>query len=743
MFARRGILLRGKAVAKRRPMRKPTPEEMREKNALRHTQQFMDEVAWGIQTSQDKVPVGKRRRDKQHAVSLGLRGDSLANHVKTMSDSEWEALPLGDKHAFVKLMSQRIKEAPSTVTEQMRRRYYETTMRDPRSENPAETVTDPTERVRLGLPREVLGGRQLGVTPAMYEAADGTMFEPEQAYKIENAMTEVKQLFVDYVRKKREGLSTEAERRKLSQASQALNYETQSHLANMFKHAEAQVQQVIRDERKQQLQHIAAVREAVKRKTKTVRKAPSRKERMKRTLRDTYGVDVDTASAVWKQKQAQEKFLRLCEVMARLTTGGFQHTDKDESLDQYTETLRNVYSANPQQLCRVDAVQYLAATEGVPPIDWATRWFERSLLLPLQQTPEFRAVKELHDEERAIEQQAIKRMRGDTDDAEPSDAAEAAPADEGPEPTHHAEDAMTSVVSLTQKMFVSPDDQRITTMHEKRLRYIAHMHMESQVKRMRANARLFEGAEASEEASRCRELYAEITARRDELRESGVPDGEHFADEAVRERFEEIQSISKAFIAQRVTDAETDRRARKVQQLADAVGVGRVGQLTAEARRARTERKTQQVLRMLRLLEKDVRDDMLWVENAAEAERPPPIPIPEPMSYVSAADVRAWEDLRGQEKANAANPFKRNEHPHDYNATLFGQKFTIPDKPTVFWGTGSKAVEQALQVAAREASRERLGLGLPPPYPCAENPWGWRVREDPLDEPIYDTGRKA
>ena len=60
----------------------------------------------------------------------------------------------------------------------------------------------------------------------------------------------------------------------------------------------------------------------------------------------------------------------------------------------------------------------------------------------------------------------------------------------------------------------------------------------------------------------------------------------------------------------------------------------------------------------------------------------------------------------------------------------------MPDKPILFWGTGAIAVQQALRQAADDAAKRRQGESpLPPPYPTAENPFGWRVRHDPLDGP--------
>jgi hypothetical protein len=136
---------------------------------------------------------------------------------------------------------------------------------------------------------------------------------------------------------------------------------------------------------------------------------------------------------------------------------------------------------------------------------------------------------------------------------------------------------------------------------------------------------------------------------------------------------------------------------------------------------------------MLRLLEKDVREDVAWVDNMQEADRPPPLPVPEPMSYVSAADVAEWRDARAAHEKDRSNPFRKKD-PARFSASLMGQPWQIPDKPSLFWGTGSSAVKEALRHAAEDAEQQRGGSSaLPPPYPCAENPWGWRLRGDVLD----------
>jgi hypothetical protein len=721
------------------------------------------------------LPLGGPRRLRD-ARRDAVQSDAkiIADRVKTMSDADWEAVPGREKQLFNGYIAKQIKEHPTAVTEQQRRRFYETTMHDPAAEDPARTVKDTVERIRLGLPTQVVGDRRkLGVTDAMYEKGDASLFDPDDAHRIENAVTEVKQMFVDYVQMKKAGLSTELQRRKLAKASEELNYQTQKHLAHMFKYAENKVQNVILDERQKQLRRIAAVRAAMakaKSGKRAARKQPSslepsatkpereaavktqfggtgggnkvkrlkRSAAVKRVLRDTYGLDVDTANAVWGQIQAQERFLQLCEVMCRMTLGrGFHHTSADENLDAYTAKLRDIYSADPQRLGTVDAVQYLAATEGVAPVDWATRWFQKALLLPMQTTPEFREVKRIEEEEDRLAKEAGVKPKDATstladvdsntascDAASPSTSALAATP---------ARNATRKATSLVEKLFLPPSDPRLATTQEKRLRYIAHLHMESQIRRLRQNARLFEGAETTEEADRCRSLYAQIAERRATL-EKEDPAANAFLDPQVRGWFEEIQGICNAFIKQRMGDSAAAGRAERAARIADSLSAGRPELVAAELREVKQRRKREQVERMLRLLERDVREDMTWVQNMQEADRPEPLPIPEPMSYIGAADVIHWRSVREKDHAERANPFQKVP-PSGFKAKLFGQPWNIPDKPMLFWGTGTGAVQQALKHAAEDAAQQRGDgvAGLPPPFPCAENPWGWRLRRDVLD----------
>ena len=643
-----------------------------------------------------------------------LRGADVAHQMRSMSDLEWEAVPLEDKHAFAQFISKQLKEAPADVSDQQRRRYYEQTLADPSREDPHSTVRDVYQRIKIGLPATVQGDRQLGVTQAVYDQVTESDFDPVDAITIENAMTQVKQHFIDYVSKRRAGHSTEAERRTLASLSADLNHLTQRHLAAMFKHVDAQIQRAIKGERERQLQHIATVRKSMHAdggNRSPATDSSSRKERIRDTLRKVFGLNLDVVEEVQRQHQRQQEFLELCEVVARLTVGvGFSHSSGDESLDQYAASMKALYSADPSQLAGLDAVQYTAALEGVPPVDWAARWFENAVLLPLQLTDEFKHLESVRREEQA----ALATNPGALESADK---------------------AANRVVSLIKHMFVRPDDQRIASLQERRLRYLAHQQMQVQLLQMRENAKMYNGAEFTDSAKECRKLHDEFLRRKRAPRDLPPSTTALFADAAARNCFAEIIKIAKDFIATRKQQFAEESTAAKAELLRAALKLGPEATAAAVAEAAQAA-KREQVERMLKLMERDVREDIMFVDALQEADRPPPLPMPEPMSYVSAADVLAWKQLREQQQKDAANPFKNGDRSRVMTASFLGQPWDIPDKPMLFWGTGAKAVEQALQVAAEEAAaREREAGLLPPPFPCAENPWGWRLRHDPLDEP--------
>lgn len=691
-------------------------------------------------------------RGKKERASKATRriGRDVAERAKCMTDSEWESVSMDDKHAFAKYMSQMLREHPTETTEQQRRRYFETTMVDPRDLDPQKTVRDEYERIKLGLPVHLKNPQHsLGVSQAVYDAADASLFEPENVHKLENAMTHIKQVFADYVRKKREGVSTEAERRQLANMTAELNLETQKHLANMFKYAEAKLRQVTLDERHRQMAEIERLRNlALKKRSgqqhgKEERKK-SRIERLKRVVSRAVGLDMDVAENILTEMQAQEEFLRFCEVFARLTQGsGFQHTPKDETLSVYVENLRKLYSMNADTFSTLDVVQYYAAKESLHPIDWAKRWYEKALLLPLQNTPEYKQLLKIQERESA----ALK-ARMESNDSGDDVASQAG--------SEVARVKVQKVVNIVERMFMDPKDKRLESLHENRLRYLAHMQMERQIKRVRENAKLFEGVEHTPEAEQCRELYRKILERRaalsgpssgtdtpvDEQRSSVVnteplvADGEQklfnvYEDAEAAALFDKIREIAKQVIKERRVESAAAAKARSLHRLVRSLKGGEQS-LAEELRALQQQRRERITQRLLGIVENDVKTEVEWLESMEEAERPPLLPIPEGMSYVSAADVQAWREIREEHERKAGNPFERRKR--TFQPEFLGQTWRVPDRPLLFWGTGVAAVQQALRHAAEDAERKRRGVPLAPPYPCPENPWGWRLARDILDE---------
>eukprot|EP00744_Colponema_vietnamica_P021557 GILI01030825.1.p1 GENE.GILI01030825.1~~GILI01030825.1.p1 ORF type:complete len:506 (-),score=122.26 GILI01030825.1:77-1549(-) len=490
----------------------------------------------------------------------------------------------------------------------------------------------------------------------------------------------------------------------------------------MFKFAERQVQATVIDEKRKQLVHIEAIKDAVKRARQGGEAAAgsplkprlTRSQRIKSTLRDVYGIDTGVATTVLREMKAQERFLQKCEVLARLTLKrGFRHTSADEGLDKYAATLKDLYAMNPKSLAGIDTAQYMAAKDSLPPVDWAKRWYESALLIPLQATPEY---------------QALDRLR--------KDAAQASAAASESVDAPQVETA-PDVIDLVERMFLPPDDERLQKVHDKRLRYVAYVHMESQIKRMRANAKLFEGVEDLPEAEEAKVLHEELLAKKKAFQDKAGEDSSSlnpYTDPELSALFERLMAIVDNVIKDRTVLSEADRHAERLRQVVAAIKGGQADRAATEAYETVLAKKEAVMSRILHLLEKDAREDMLWVENMMEAERPPLLPIPEAMSYVSAADVATWKDAREAQASAKGSPFKRNQPPSTFSAKLLGQEWNVPDKPLLFWGTGTKAISQALQHAAEDAERRRNGTPLAPPYPCPENPWGWKLKKDILDQ---------
>ncbi|KAG8342760.1 hypothetical protein TRVL_06412 [Trypanosoma vivax] len=694
--------------------------------------------------SNTQRPRSRRERSKETVRHVG-RG--VAEQAKHMTDSEWESVSLEDKHAFAKYMHTMLREHPTETTEQQRRRYFETTMADMRDFDPRKTVHDEYERIKLGLPVQLKNPQySLGVSQAIYDTADASLFDPENAHRLENAMMHVKQVFSDYVRKKREGVSTEAERRQLANMTAELNLETQKHLANMFKYAEMRLRQVELEERHRQLAEIERLRKVAQRKggeRQLKNKSKGlRMEKLKRMLKRAVGLDMDVAETVLKEMRAREEFLQFCEVFTRLTLGsGFQHTSRDETVSAYAENLRKLYSMDAGRLGTLDVVQYHAAREGSHPVDWAKRWYEKALLLPLQSTPEYKQLIEIQEGGKVLTEQV-------------GDSAGLTNAHARLAESEAARVKTQKVVNIVEKMFMDPEDKRLESLHEKRLKYLAHMQMERQIRRVRENAKLFDGVENTPEAAQCRELYEKIMQRRAFLSQSlspssGSSGGTELAtsdtqpaasepslfnvydDDEASALFEKIREITLRVIRTRQVESAAEAKARTLNRIVRGLKGGAMS-MAEQLRALHQQRKEKITARLLGIIESDVKAEMEWLENMEEAERPPLLPIPEKMSYVSAADVQAWREVREEDAQKAANPFERRQQ--TFQPQLFGQTWRVPDRPLLFWGTGVSAVQQALKHAAEDAERKRNGAPLVPPYPCAENPWGWRLAKDVLDD---------
>lgn len=1075
--------------------------------------------------SGSRLPKSKRQRVSHHR--LEHVGKEVAEKAKFLSDNEWEGVPLEDKHAFTQYMSRQLREFPTQTTEQQRRRYFETTLADPRDMPAAtETVKDAYERVKLGLPVQMKHlKRGLGVPDAVYHnMSDASLFEPEKSHELEEYMIQIKQLFADYVQHRKEGKSTEAERRRLALMTREFHEQTQQHLGNMFKYAEERIRKVAEEERMQQWEELEALKAFCRKKRRekkadntpsaassstvepaaaaaaaqdgedgvdkreehdggepeilgTGRKDPDwgagegkgvqpsdssnadtgdatlqsssnntgsllecplydqivrtqpplphqhkqeqqevsslhpkkkrHSTRVKQFLRQALGVDPNVASSIWQELDTQLKFMSFCEVFARLTVKkGFMHTEVDEGLDAYTERMKKLYSVDAGQWSTLEVVQYLAAKESTMPVEWARRWYERLLRIPLQQVPEYKRLEEMRKEEmeamelgkktslmtssmsssstattstsrRRTSDYHINSTEENKDEPERKDEQERAFREdlkgvegwgegergeftslqpvgiggsekedpkikvEEKQEEHVSTSSSTSsflekkkkkgklpleetiseeerqeaerrervavdltnaaidqqqgkVIKLVEKMFLKPEDPHWETLHEKRLRYLAYLQMEEQIRQARVNTRRYAGIEESEEGERCRQLYQALLERGERYRrqqcgggglqeeedqqkkkdgrgeeEAGEEDnaapsssltakmgrtggkaeggggGERGGVTSVSNGGDGTGSSSsssssilgplpedlfaKDVEAVKIFDEIRDTVISVMKRHHRQVGEGkedhyttthRSGRTPAEQRKAKLEEAAQELRenlaarsqsfhltkalekkrqaladRLISIAEKDIKSELDWISAMEEAERPPLLPVPlerDAMSYISVADVQAWREAReGQQtarhspfapaqrrrerelaimrKREQAGQFKKGKEGEgeptalltgsmdssktstvdsttaspaearsigaNFTASFLGQPWEIPNKPTLFWGTGVRAVQQALEQAAEDAMHRRVSKEiLPPPYPCAVNPWGWRLVKDVLDD---------
>lgn len=1019
-----------------------------------------------------RLPRSKRQRRTHHRFEH--IGKEVFEKAKFLSDSEWEGVPMDDKHAFTQYMSKMLREFPTQTTEQQRRRYFETTLVDPRSLAPAaQTVQDEYERIKLGLPVQMKHvKRGLAVPDAVYDMSDASLFDPSKSFELEEYMVQIKQVFADYVQHRREGRSTEAERRRLALMTREFHEQTQQHLGHMFKYAEETIRKQAHKERMQQWKDLEALKAMLHRKKKndasrkkpqegsaeegkgedkvgspheddgkerdglamgeqkkaenarrpqeetqdgaeedftdakrtslfstsftpkegddlwaghdpsakpvmpvleptegvpesegnTDRHSPTfptletaeqhpppqattdsmtpptslffpssadlyqetanevahsadlsfsstssplrrRKSstRVKHFLRRALGIEPEVARSIWQELDAQLQFMAFCEVFARLTVKkGFQHTSQDEKLDAYTARLKKLYSVDAAQWSTLEVVQYLAAKEGTLPVEWARQWYERLLRIPLQEVPAYKRLEAMREEEvEAVKvgkesscttnekedenarqregkegcdprssdlqdhdaREEVQQKPNVTPDAsfdkDESDASASARPKSSTLPlaeTLRTEDRQAAVqreavarglssaainqqkgkvIRLVEKMFLRPEDPRLETLQEKRLRYLAYVQMEEQIRQARVNATRYAGIEESPEAERCRALYQRLLER-GRLYRSAAAQGSDEGEEKVAttasfssfsspttttttvddptplpadlfthdaeavEVFEAIRDVVVSVMQRYAHDKKTkgggtlpqerSTAERRKAKLEEAVQVLRESMQNAPSHQlaAELEKKRHTLAhRLLSIAEKDVKSELAWIKAMEEAERPPLLPVPvveDGMSYISVSDILAWREAREGQQAVRHSPFapaqRRQERVleaqrraeqrrvgsaetsadttsrstagaessttsatalrsagRNFTAAFLGQPWEIPNKPTLFWGTGVRAVQQALEHAAEDARYRRHSKEvLPPPYPCAVNPWGWRLVKDILDD---------
>lgn len=959
-----------------------------------------------------RLPRSKRQRRTHHR--LEHIGKEVFERAKFLSDSEWEGVPMDDKHAFTQYMSKMLREFPTQTTEQQRRRYFETTLVDPRDLTPAsQTVQDEYERMKLGLPVQMKQAKRgLAVPDAVYDMSDASLFDPSKSFELEEYMVQIKQVFADYVQHRREGRSTEAERRRLALMTREFHEQTQQHLGHMFKYAEEKIREVAHKERMEQWKELEALKAMLRGKkkkeaprktphgvseeegkgeggvgeggsphtddlharealaedsrslstpptTETVAPHPShffpsstdlyqetaedaahsttttssstpplrRKKhstRVKHFLRRALGIEPEVARSIWQELDAQLQFMAFCEVFARLTVKkGFQHTAKDEKLDAYTARLKKLYSVDAAQWSTLEVVQYLAAKEGTLPVEWARQWYERLLRIPLQEVPAYKRLEAMREEE--MEAVKMRREEGGACPTTEHKEEEKSLSGEGKEsaassdcqkkkddndndndargdvqrkatntPDHSSGEEEVRLFSsssstsghpkastlplaetlrteerqaaaqregvasgysraaidqqkskgirLVEKMFLRPEDPRLETLEEKRLRYLAYVQMEEQIRQARTNAARYAGVEESPEAEKCRALYQKLLERgrlhRSAAERNGVSKKQENEDDEGATRGASVASLSGSAVSaggdRTILPADlfaTDPEAVKLfDEIRDIVvstmqrrrgdnpmeeeeeeerdGGGtssRKERSSAERRKAKLEEAVQVLReslqnapshqlaaelekkrhtlahRLLSIAEKDVKAELEWIKAMEEAERPPLLPVPvvqDGMSYISVSDILAWGEAREGQQAVRHSPFaaaqRRQERVlaaqrraaatqqervgstdpredtasgvddsatalksagRNFTAAFLGQPWEIPNKPTLFWGTGVRAVQQALEHAAEDARYRRHAKdALPPPYPCAVNPWGWRLVKDILDD---------
>eukprot|EP00760_Papus_ankaliazontas_P026906 PhM_4_TR3085/c0_g1_i1/m.53774 len=635
-------------------------------------------------------------------------GESLAEKSKHMTDSQWEQVSFDDKAAFTSYMKEQVRAMPANVSEQQRRRYYETTTENVRLS--ADQIVNPYQRLKMGLPFHLDSrGRRSTVAETMMEQADAENFDPHDARHIEYAQTHFKQAFKDYVANKKQGRSTEAERRRIAAMAVSLQHDVQRHLANMYKYADARLHDAAKEQSQRRLEGLVRAREQAERLLKetegtvesTTSPSSPRLTKAQRLARK-YGLDAQLAETMWSSMKEQEGFLERLEVLNRLTSesgAGFAHTAKDESLDEYTDRLKNVLSLDPERAACTDVVQYYAQLNQMDPADWARRWYESHLVYPLTQTPEYRRMVEISETETAA-----------------------------PKAREAAQERIDDIKKFSELVLVGNVSD---SLQEQRMRYLAYRYMQVQIKRMRAKCFKYEHVDVTSEREEVLSLRKKMDVLGNDFTNPAVCDLHH----RVMEIVESV--VEKAKVQHVVKDTESAELVSK------AIATGNPSIIKAEVRRLKRKKLAEQTLRMVRLLEEDVRDDVKWQSEFEDAERPAELPVPEPFLYISAADAQRYRMIEDFESKNKGSPF----HKKQWDVTFMGKRLDLPTQPMLFWGTGVAAVQQALAAEAEEAAARRRsvqvaasnqpsnagGGGSDGGTPSEFNPWGWRRNPDALD----------
>ena len=636
------------------------------------------------------------------------RAREIADKVKFMSDSEWEHLSTDEKSIFVRYTRNRLQISPSEVSEQQRRRYYETTQHKVRF-NP-NLITNPYQRMKSSLPFALdTHGRQITVSEAMMETGDESRFEPQQAKHIEYAQIHFKQIFKDYIENRRAGVSTEAERRKIASMAESLHHMVQSHLANMYKYADCRLHEAVKKRAKARLESLESTKKTILSFMQSGDATVFSKSKKSSAQRAAmYGLDAGTQKTIAHRLRAQEEFLERLEVLNCLTAGkGFAHSEKDERLDAYADRTSALLSLDAENMGKVDAVQYFAKLESCEPIDWAKRWYEENLIYPLEAIPEYAKLKSLVE------------LHGN---------------DEGKSATQRAaQSRIDSVTNFTSLLFSGKESD---SLQHRRMRHLAFSFMQSQINRMRAKAVKYKHIDMEKE----KETVADRLKQIEEL-------GGDLSNEAVCQLHKEIQECVSA-VMQRCRDRFAEEtsgysKADTKERIVSAVQRNDTGALKDEVDRLRLRKKAEATLRLIRTLEEDVKADYKWYSLFEEAERPPQIPLPLPSMYVSAHAAQQFRDIEKSDESIRSNPFEKNSR--EWKVSFYGTDVAMPTKPIIFWGTGVKTVHQALAHAAEIARQKSIPHGMQDENlsapdasegserPQESNPWAWRPSPQGID----------